>query len=102
MNAKRNPAISVIMVDGSFRERFHAIDFFDPQTFDNFELLWVEYYDRISPLLQRRAARCSRVRMLTLGREGTYHSSYCFNAGILASAADLLVIKSLLRRSEPR
>ena len=52
MNGKGNPLISVIMVDGSFRESFHAIDFFGNQTFDDFELLWVEYYDRIDPRLQ--------------------------------------------------
>ena len=51
MNGTGRPALSVIMVDGSFREAFHAVDFFARQTFDNFELIWVEYYDDVNPVL---------------------------------------------------
>ena len=51
--------ISVILIDGSFRERFHAVDAFANQTFpaDQFEILWVEHYDRVDPALEERAAR---------------------------------------------
>lgn len=92
MNGKGNPLISVIMVDGSFRESFHAIDFFHNQTFDDFELLWVEYYDRIDPRLQEKLDKRPNFRSLPLGKQGIYHSSYCFNAGVIASRADLVVI----------
>lgn len=92
MNAKARPAISVIMVDGSFRESFHAVDFLASQTFDDFELRWVEYYDDVDPVLQRKLAGHSNFHAVTLDRSGVYHSSYCFNAGIRASTAELLVI----------
>jgi len=88
------PAISVIMIDGLFRESFHAVDFFATQTLppDNFELLWVEYYDKINPKLKKTLAPHDHFRSVMLGREGVYHSSYCFNAGIRESRGDLLVI----------
>ncbi len=92
MNGTGRPALSVIMVDGSFREAFHAVDFFARQTFDNFELIWVEYYDDVNPVLrQKLAGRCD-FRSIALHRSGIYHSSFCFNAGIRASSAELLVV----------
>jgi hypothetical protein len=94
MNGPNHPRISIIMVDGSFRESFHAIDFFRTQTLppSDFELLWVEYYDKIHPLLQAKLAMHPNFRAVALGNRGTYHSSYCFNAGILASKGEVLVI----------
>ena len=66
------PLISVILIDGSFRERFHAVDAFANQTFpaEQFEIIWVEHYDRVDPALQERAARYPNLRIITLGREG--------------------------------
>jgi hypothetical protein len=94
MNEPTHPLISVIMVDGSFRESFHAIDFFRDQTLplNAFELLWVEYYDKIHPVLQSKLALHPHFRAVALGKRGTYHSSYCFNSGILASQGEVLVI----------
>jgi len=86
--------ISVIMVDGSFRESYHAIDFLAQQTWpqSSYELLWVEYHDRLRPALVEKLSRLSNARSITLNRAGEYHSSYCFNAAIAASRAELLVI----------
>jgi len=88
------PKISVVMVDGSFRENFHSIDFFGNQTFskDEYELLWVEYYDKVNPYLAKKLSKYPHFRIITLKRGGVYHSSYCFNAGICASRGELLVI----------
>jgi len=94
MNFEANPKISVIMVDGNFREKFHSIDFFRKQTFplSDFELLWIEYYEKANPFLEEKIAKLPNFRVLTLGKKGIYHSSYCFNAGILASRGEVLVI----------
>jgi glycosyltransferase involved in cell wall biosynthesis len=88
------PKLSIIMVDGGFREQFHAIDFFCRQNFpsDEYELLWVEYYDKIHPELQAKIDHYPQARAIALEREGEYHSSYCFNEGILHAAGELLVI----------
>lgn len=89
-----NPSISVIMVDGSFRESFFSIDYFENQTLprDNYEIIWMEYYDDVKPTLAQKVNNYSNFQVLCLGRSGEYHSSYCFNAGIMASKGNILVI----------
>lgn len=83
--------ISVIMVDGGFRERFHLIDCWDNQTLSRrrYELIWVECFDRIPPELQAG----KHVKCVPLNRVGKpYSMSHCFNEGIRQSTGDLLVI----------
>ena len=85
--------ISVIMVDGGFREKFHLIDYLNNQTLprEMYELIWVEFYDGIHPDLASKRD----VKTVTLGHSRSlhpYHSSYCFNEGIRQSSGDLLVI----------
>ncbi|MFW6032291.1 MAG: glycosyltransferase [Phycisphaeraceae bacterium] len=92
--AEKKLRISVVMVDGSFRERFHAIDAFANQNMarDDYELIWVEYYDRVSPALEANLAKYPHCRAVCLGREGVYHSSYCFNRGIVEARGEVIVI----------
>ncbi|GAB4190672.1 MAG: hypothetical protein Kow00105_04940 [Phycisphaeraceae bacterium] len=99
--------ISVIMVDGAFRERYDSIDFMARQNLPatDYELIWVEYYDRIADDLQRRIDRaCEQgrsFRAVALGREGLYHSSYCFNEGIRLARGELIVIPDADVLAEP-
>lgn len=88
------PRISIIMVDGGFRPSYHAIDYFCTQTFpqDDYELLWVEYTDKIHPQLAETVARYPNARVITLNQTGDYHPALCFNAGIEAARGELLVI----------
>ncbi len=97
------PKISVIMVDGSFRERYESIDFMARQDFapQDYELIWVEYYDTISPDLQRRIDARAGFCAVALGRAGTYHSSYCFNHGIAEARGELVVIPDADVIAEP-
>lgn len=94
MDTEKKPKISVIMVDGSYRENFFAVDFFGNQTMseDDYELLWVEYYDSVNPELAEKISKHPNFRVITLGKEGGYHSSYCFNRGIVESKGDLFII----------
>jgi GT2 family glycosyltransferase len=94
--------ISVIMVDGGFRERFHLLDFLNKQTLprERYELLWVEYYDEVHPDLVSRID----VDVITLGhRKGVdpYRSACCFNEGIRRSRGELLVILDADQVVEP-
>jgi hypothetical protein len=90
------PRISVIMVDGSFREHFHALRFFGDQTLppEDYELLWVEFYREVRPELRAEIGKFPHFKIITLGNEPgtTYHSSYCFNQGIAEARAELLAI----------
>lgn len=80
--------ISVIMIDGGFRENPHAAKYFSNQRFESFEIIWVEYYDRANKHVEANKG----IRISTLGREGIYHSSYCFNEGVRMATGELLVI----------
>lgn len=97
------PRISVVMVDGSFRENFHAVDFLARQDFPaaDFEAIWVEYYDRLHPALEEKLKSHPALRALKLGRTGEYHSSYCFNAGIQAARGELILIPDADLAMEP-
>jgi len=89
-----DPKISVVMVDGSFRQKFHTIDFFARQSLpaDDYEVLWVEYYDKLQAELSEKIRLYTNCRTITLNRDDEYHSSFCFNAGIRESRGELLVI----------
>jgi GT2 family glycosyltransferase len=95
--------ISIIMVDGAFRQSYHAVDFFCTQDFptDEFELLWVEFTDYVHPQLAEAVARYPNARIITLNQSGDYHPALCFNAGIEAARGDLLVIPDADQACEP-
>lgn len=84
--------ISIILIDGSFRESFHIIESLKKQNFptSGFEILWVEFYDEISTQLCQH----KNINFIKLGfpRTTEYHSSYCFNEGIRQSKGEVLVI----------
>lgn len=86
--------ITVIMVDGSFREAHHAPRYFADQTIgrDRYEFLWCEYFGAAHPDLHEAIDPHDHMRIITLGRSGLYHSSYCFNAGITEARGKLIVI----------
>ncbi len=84
----------MVMIDGSFRERYHAVDSFCRQDMSpsEYEVIWVESYNAVSPLLREKEQQYGNFRVVTLNRTGEYHSSYCFNRGIVESRGELLVI----------
>lgn len=94
MDTTNKPKISVVMVDGSFRERFHSLDYLADQTMsrEDYEVLWCEYYGHVAPELSQRLEAMPNARAICLDRGGVYHSSYCFNAGIAAARGELIVI----------
>jgi hypothetical protein len=86
-----DPLISVIMVDGGFRESFHALDCFARQSLDagQYELIWVEYTDRPAEAVARR----DDVRVFALGRrEEPQRLGYAYNKGIQEARGEVLVI----------
>lgn len=89
-----NPILSIVMVDGSFRENYYSIDFIEKQTLPNelYEILWVEYFSEINSSLYKKQKDLANLKVLSLGKSGVYHSSYCFNAGIIASKGEIIVI----------
>lgn len=82
--------ISVIMIDGGFRENVFGAEYFSNQAFDvnEFEIIWVEYYNK-----PNRALRAyPHIKVIRLNQKGNYHSSMCFNRGIIEANGELLII----------
>jgi len=97
MNQKstyQNPRISVILVDGSYRPHFAVIDSLKRQTLpgDDYEVLWIEYYSEVQEELIQKMEGRENFQVITLCGTGIYHSSYCFNRGIMAARGEILVI----------
>ncbi|MDF1695710.1 MAG: glycosyltransferase [Saprospiraceae bacterium] len=84
--------VSVLMIDGSFRENTYGAKYFTKQNFPEgeFEVIWVEYYDRAKEELYLN----DQLKVITLNypRESMYHSSFCFNKGITEAKGDILII----------
>jgi GT2 family glycosyltransferase len=93
-NSKKAPKVTVIMVDGSYRPHFAIIDCLSQQTLptDEFEVLWIEYYDKVKLELVNKMNPYANFHIITLQQTGTYHSSLCFNKGISVAKAELLII----------
>ena len=86
--------ISVILVDGYFRERFDSLESLAGQDFEaeRFEILWVEYTDSLKPELQSLLDSIPNARPIVLARDGVYHGSCCFNAGIRQASGEVIAI----------
>lgn len=91
-NIDKIDKISLIMIDGGFRERFDLIDSLNNQTLakDKYELIWVEFYEDVDKRLKEK----ENLRIVTLKNKKStvYHSAVCFNEGIKQSKGNLLVI----------
>ena len=84
--------VSVIMIDGAFRENIYGAEYFTQQDFpeNEYEVIWVEFYEKAMPSLYAN----KQLKIVTLGNpeEMIYHSSYCFNEGIKQAKGELLII----------
>ncbi len=91
-NLSSKPSISVIMIDGSFRENAFSADTMSGQELpsESYEIIWVEFYQRAHPA----PVNLPKVKVVCLDHpaDTTYHSSVCFNAGIRAAQGDIVVV----------
>lgn len=84
--------VSVIMVDGCFRENTYGAEYFTKQNFpeSEFEVIWVEFYSRAKEELYSN----DQLKLITLNKpkSSIYHSSLCFNEGIKQANGEVLII----------
>ena len=84
-----SPKISLILLDWSCRERFHALDWLNKQdgAREQYELIWVELFDRIVPEAMEKADV-----VITCGQKGLYHKHIGYNIGLLHSKGRIITI----------
>lgn len=83
------PKVSLILLDWSCRERFHALDWLDRQTVprDLYEIIWVELYDRAIPEVMEKAD-C----VIACSQESLYHKHKGYNQGLLNARGDIVTV----------
>ena len=84
--------ISVILIDGQFRENTYSADYLCKQDFpeNEYEIIWVEYYKKVPASV----TGLKKIKIVRLEHtlDTVYHSSVCFNKGIEHAAGELIVI----------
>lgn len=96
-NPKPRAKVSVILVDWGVRESFHSVRYLAKQTVprDQYEVIWVEFYDRKPKELAQLARQSGRLdKWLVMGYPDSthYHKHRMYNAGIVLSEGDICVI----------
>lgn len=82
--------VSVVMIDGQFREHTFGAEYFSKQDFPDLEVIWVEFYSKVPEHVRAQ----KNVKVITLNNpdDKMYHSSFCFNRGIVEATGELIVI----------
>ena len=97
------PKVSVVLLDWSCRESFHILDYLHKQTVprEQYELLWIEYYNKRSPEIAARLLDCEKTGsspavdqwiVLEMPEDVYYHKHLMYNVGILACRGRIVVI----------
>jgi len=100
-HAPARPKISVVLIDWGVRESFHALHYLNRQTAarGDYELIWVEFYDRQPEGLRRMLAADPGApavldKWIVLGYpdDTIFHKHRLYNVGILAAAGHVCVL----------
>lgn len=98
-----NPILSFILLDWSCRESFHALQYLNNQNVlrEQYEIILVEYYNRVAPQIQNGLEECSNNNrpplidqwiVMGMPENVYYHKHLMYNVGILASRGKIICI----------
>lgn len=84
-----SPRLSIILLDWGCRERFTTLDWLLQQDVpkDQYELIWVEVYDRVVDEVLKKADV-----VITCNQQGIYHKHVGYNAGLLHARGELICV----------
>ncbi|MFQ5545201.1 MAG: glycosyltransferase [Acidiferrobacterales bacterium] len=90
----RSPKASVILWNCGFRERFHAIKAYLNQSLpaDQYEVLWVEYYDSVRPEVAEFDKKHENFYVVTMKKRGQWQFGVCINEGARLAKGSVLII----------
>lgn len=93
-SARKAPRVSLVLLDWSVRESFHLLNYLSQQTAsrDDFEVIIIEYYSRISPALKAVEDQVDTWLVLDVPENCYYHKHLMYNAGIVAARGDIIMI----------
>ncbi|BFU90068.1 MAG: hypothetical protein NTAFB01_12550 [Nitrospira sp.] len=84
-----SPRLSIVLLDWGCRERFTTLDWLRQQDVpkDQYELIWVEVYDRVVDEVMEKADV-----VITCHQQGIYHKHIGYNAGLLHARGELICV----------
>ena len=93
-STRKSPRVSLVLLDWSVRESFHLLHYLDQQTAnrDDFEVIIIEYYSRISPALKQFEDQVDTWLVLDSPENCYYHKHLMYNAGIVVANGDIIMI----------
>lgn len=93
-NSRANVRLSMVLLDWSVRESFHLFHYLRKQTTprDQFEVIIVEYYNRVSEALKPFEGQVDTWVLLEMPKECYYHKHLMYNAGIVLSQGEIVMI----------
>jgi hypothetical protein len=91
---QRDPKVSLILLDWGVRESFHLLHYLKTQTVprDYFEVIVIEYYDHVSQAVRKFESEVDAWVLLQMPQDCYYHKHLMYNAGIIFSKGDILMI----------
>jgi hypothetical protein len=95
-STQSNPLVSVVLVDWSCRESYHALHYLNHQSIarDQYEIIWIEFYDRQAEGIHKRleedrksGSPLSLDQWIALGfsHDLCHHKHLMYNVGITAA-----------------
>lgn len=91
---RQKPKVSLILLDWEVRESFHLCHYLAKQNVprDDFEVVLVEYYSKISPAVKQFEDQIDTWCLLEMPEDSYYHKHLMYNIGFLLSHGDIIVI----------
>jgi len=97
------PKVSFVLLDWSCRESFHMFHYLNQQNVprDNYEIIWIEYYNRRSPEIRKWLEDCARQSkppmldqwiVMDMPETLYYHKHLMYNIGIVLSRGEVVTI----------
>lgn len=93
-SARRDPRLTLILLDWSVRESFHLLHYLAAQDVprDSFEVLVIEYYSRVSEAIRKFEGEVDTWLLLEMPEDCYYHKHLMYNAGIVLARGEICVI----------
>lgn len=100
---RKKPKVSFVLLDWSCRESFHIFHYLNQQNVprDNYEIIWIEYYNRRSPEIRKELEECARQSIppmldqwivMDMPETLYYHKHLMYNIGIVLSKGEIVTI----------
>jgi len=86
---KNKVKVSLVLLDWNCRESYHIFDYLNNQTNDNFEIIWIEYYDKYIDIIEKNT---DTLVILNMDKNFYYHKHLMYNTGIFFANGEIVVI----------